>query len=241
MFIKNRCGDGGELVLCDKSNCSKSYHLNCLGLSMPPAGIWYCPSHYCDHCGRPSTHLCWRCPNSYCEDHADEDLIQIDDLDKDRWQLAKADMNEVNRCTIISSVRWICTDHVGTKIHGPSDRPHLASDSTYTQAAPNDPKVTKAFKKCVTNGHNVQHDHDDEERENIVPDTLISNDKTADHRRLEPLKVTLKRKLKAEMAANRDADSASQHLTDSGRKRPAVGSPMVEKKRSKLLKETPSK
>uniref|UniRef100_A0A183SUZ1 Histone-lysine N-methyltransferase n=1 Tax=Schistocephalus solidus TaxID=70667 RepID=A0A183SUZ1_SCHSO len=31
-----RCGDGGELVLCDKSNCPKSYHLNCLGLVRPP-------------------------------------------------------------------------------------------------------------------------------------------------------------------------------------------------------------
>ena len=34
-----RCGVGGELVLCDKSTCPKSYHLSCLRMSKPPSGI----------------------------------------------------------------------------------------------------------------------------------------------------------------------------------------------------------
>ena len=33
-----RCGEGGELVMCDRSNCTKSYHLSCLGLDKPPYG-----------------------------------------------------------------------------------------------------------------------------------------------------------------------------------------------------------
>uniref|UniRef100_A0A8D2PMY8 Uncharacterized protein n=1 Tax=Zosterops lateralis melanops TaxID=1220523 RepID=A0A8D2PMY8_ZOSLA len=27
-----RCGDGGQLVLCDRKSCTKAYHLSCLGL-----------------------------------------------------------------------------------------------------------------------------------------------------------------------------------------------------------------
>lgn len=33
-----RCGEGGELVMCDRSSCTKSYHLRCLGLCKPPHG-----------------------------------------------------------------------------------------------------------------------------------------------------------------------------------------------------------
>ncbi|VEL09270.1 unnamed protein product [Protopolystoma xenopodis] len=94
------CGDGGELVLCDKSTCSKSYHLNCLGLIRPPAGIWYCPWHYCDDCGRPASYLCWRCPNGYCDEHADPGRrVQIDAMDADRWAEAiRSDL--VNRAVV---------------------------------------------------------------------------------------------------------------------------------------------
>lgn len=34
-----RCGEGGELVMCDKGNCPKVYHLQCLKLTKPPSGI----------------------------------------------------------------------------------------------------------------------------------------------------------------------------------------------------------
>ena len=33
-----RCGEGGELVLCDKPKCPKTYHLTCLNLTKPPQG-----------------------------------------------------------------------------------------------------------------------------------------------------------------------------------------------------------
>ena len=33
-----RCGEGGELVLCDMLKCPKVYHLTCLNLTKPPHG-----------------------------------------------------------------------------------------------------------------------------------------------------------------------------------------------------------
>ena len=33
-----RCELGGELVMCDKINCPKVYHLACLKLTAPPMG-----------------------------------------------------------------------------------------------------------------------------------------------------------------------------------------------------------
>ena len=35
-----RCGEGGELVMCDKPNCPKVYHLQCLNLAKPPHGMF---------------------------------------------------------------------------------------------------------------------------------------------------------------------------------------------------------
>ena len=32
------CGDGGELVMCDRKDCPKAYHLLCLNLNKPPYG-----------------------------------------------------------------------------------------------------------------------------------------------------------------------------------------------------------
>lgn len=32
------CGEGGELVMCDKKDCPKAYHLLCLNLTKPPYG-----------------------------------------------------------------------------------------------------------------------------------------------------------------------------------------------------------
>ena len=33
-----RCGDGGDLVLCDVTKCPKGYHLSCLNLNKLPGG-----------------------------------------------------------------------------------------------------------------------------------------------------------------------------------------------------------
>ncbi|XP_053160229.1 histone-lysine N-methyltransferase NSD2 isoform X2 [Hemicordylus capensis] len=70
-----RCGDGGQLVLCDRKSCTKAYHLSCLDLVKRPFGKWECPWHHCDVCGRPSVSFCHFCPNSFCKDHQDETLL----------------------------------------------------------------------------------------------------------------------------------------------------------------------
>ncbi|XP_074128657.1 histone-lysine N-methyltransferase NSD2 isoform X1 [Sminthopsis crassicaudata] len=66
-----RCGDGGQLVLCDRKCCTKAYHLSCLDLVKRPFGKWECPWHHCDVCGKPSVSFCHFCPNSFCKDHQD--------------------------------------------------------------------------------------------------------------------------------------------------------------------------
>ncbi|XP_072533905.1 histone-lysine N-methyltransferase NSD2 isoform X2 [Salminus brasiliensis] len=64
-----RCGDGGQLVLCDKKGCTKAYHLSCLDRTKRPFGRWDCPWHHCDVCGKPSDAFCQQCPNSFCKAH----------------------------------------------------------------------------------------------------------------------------------------------------------------------------
>ncbi|XP_068130719.1 histone-lysine N-methyltransferase NSD3 isoform X4 [Hyperolius riggenbachi] len=69
-----RCGDGGELVMCDKRDCPKAYHLLCLNLTQPPYGKWDCPWHQCDKCGSPSSSFCEFCPSSFCREHEKGEL-----------------------------------------------------------------------------------------------------------------------------------------------------------------------
>uniref|UniRef100_A0A3B4X0C6 Histone-lysine N-methyltransferase NSD3 n=1 Tax=Seriola lalandi dorsalis TaxID=1841481 RepID=A0A3B4X0C6_SERLL len=63
------CGEGGELVMCDRKDCPKAYHLLCLNLTKPPYGRWECPWHDCSVCGAPASSLCDFCPRSFCGDH----------------------------------------------------------------------------------------------------------------------------------------------------------------------------
>ncbi|XP_068166461.1 histone-lysine N-methyltransferase NSD3 isoform X1 [Antennarius striatus] len=63
------CGEGGELVMCDRKDCPKAYHLLCLNLTKPPYGRWECPWHSCSVCGSPAFSLCDFCPRSFCRDH----------------------------------------------------------------------------------------------------------------------------------------------------------------------------
>ncbi|XP_014375546.1 histone-lysine N-methyltransferase NSD2 isoform X1 [Alligator sinensis] len=70
-----RCGDGGQLVLCDRKSCTKTYHLSCLGLVKRPFGKWECPWHHCDVCGKPSMSFCHFCPNSFCKEHQDGTVL----------------------------------------------------------------------------------------------------------------------------------------------------------------------
>ncbi|XP_026536951.1 histone-lysine N-methyltransferase NSD3 [Notechis scutatus] len=70
-----QCGDGGELVMCDKKDCPKAYHLLCLNLTQPPFGKWECPWHQCVICGNPAASFCEFCPHSYCKDHEKGALV----------------------------------------------------------------------------------------------------------------------------------------------------------------------
>ncbi|CAJ1069136.1 histone-lysine N-methyltransferase NSD3 isoform X1 [Xyrichtys novacula] len=63
------CGKGGELVMCDRKDCPKAYHLLCLNLTKPPYGRWECPWHDCSVCSSPASSLCDFCPRSFCRDH----------------------------------------------------------------------------------------------------------------------------------------------------------------------------
>uniref|UniRef100_A0A6Q2Y8A6 Nuclear receptor binding SET domain protein 3 n=1 Tax=Esox lucius TaxID=8010 RepID=A0A6Q2Y8A6_ESOLU len=63
------CGEAGELVMCDKKDCPKSYHLLCLNLTKPPYGRWECPWHDCSVCGVPASAQCDFCPRSFCRGH----------------------------------------------------------------------------------------------------------------------------------------------------------------------------
>lgn len=38
-------------------------------------GMWLCPWHHCDVCGKAATQLCCRCPNSYCPDHVLDNIV----------------------------------------------------------------------------------------------------------------------------------------------------------------------
>ncbi|XP_071166810.1 histone-lysine N-methyltransferase NSD2-like isoform X1 [Mytilus edulis] len=72
-----RCGEGGELIMCDKNGCPKSYHLTCLKLSKPPHGKWDCPWHHCDECGKPATKKCALCPDSFCSVHEETNIREV--------------------------------------------------------------------------------------------------------------------------------------------------------------------
>ncbi|XP_073467023.1 histone-lysine N-methyltransferase NSD2 isoform X1 [Aquarana catesbeiana] len=67
-----RCNDGGELIVCDRKVCTKTYHLDCLDLDTRPFGKWECPWHHCDVCGKASVTFCCLCPNSFCKSHHED-------------------------------------------------------------------------------------------------------------------------------------------------------------------------
>ncbi|KAK7072610.1 Histone-lysine N-methyltransferase NSD3 [Halocaridina rubra] len=74
-----RCGGAGDLILCDVTDCPKSYHLQCLSLDKLPKGQWICPWHHCDECGlrSPRPNRCDYCPNSFCRQHVPGNLTNV--------------------------------------------------------------------------------------------------------------------------------------------------------------------
>ncbi|RWS26986.1 histone-lysine N-methyltransferase NSD2-like protein [Leptotrombidium deliense] len=71
-----RCGEGGELVMCDRKSCPKAFHLECLNLKDIPRGKWECPWHHCDQCGKQATSRCSYCPTSYCNEHCTNEKLK---------------------------------------------------------------------------------------------------------------------------------------------------------------------
>ncbi|KAL9982434.1 hypothetical protein ACROYT_G004474 [Oculina patagonica] len=71
------CGDGGELLMCDKGGCLKCYHKDCLGGDTTVRGKWICPWHFCDDCGKWANILCSECPNSYCKAHVSGQITEL--------------------------------------------------------------------------------------------------------------------------------------------------------------------
>ncbi|XP_005102412.1 histone-lysine N-methyltransferase NSD2 [Aplysia californica] len=97
-----RCGEGGELVMCDKGNCPKVYHLQCLKLTKPPSGKWLCPWHHCDDCGKLSTSRCSECPNSYCAVHTQGNIFMIEGtaICSDHTDLLEGVTQSLNECSM---------------------------------------------------------------------------------------------------------------------------------------------
>ena len=73
------CGDGGELIMCSKTGCSKCYHLSCLTIDKIPHGNWLCPWHFCDDCGKAAMVRCQECSNSFCLAHAPGQITKMAD------------------------------------------------------------------------------------------------------------------------------------------------------------------
>lgn len=69
-----RCGEVGKLIMCDKRDCPKSYHLECLNLDKIPHGKWTCPLHHCDVCGKKAIKFCNHCPTSFCVEHQNDEM-----------------------------------------------------------------------------------------------------------------------------------------------------------------------
>uniref|UniRef100_S4REP2 Nuclear receptor binding SET domain protein 2 n=1 Tax=Petromyzon marinus TaxID=7757 RepID=S4REP2_PETMA len=71
-----RCKDGGELVMCDHRNCTKTFHLACLNLGTLPEGKWAprtLPLPHATRCrrsGKTAVAFCQICPSSFCKQHS---------------------------------------------------------------------------------------------------------------------------------------------------------------------------
>eukprot|EP00897_Mesotaenium_endlicherianum_P006408 jgi/Mesen1/5796/ME000293S04950 len=63
------CYDGGELVVCDRRSCPKSYHMDCINRDekfFEGSERWSCDWHFCEQCRKPAVRQCCMCPRALC-------------------------------------------------------------------------------------------------------------------------------------------------------------------------------
>ncbi|KAI3795437.1 hypothetical protein L1987_38091 [Smallanthus sonchifolius] len=64
------CYDGGDLVLCDRRNCTKAYHPSCVNRDeafFQSKGQWICGWHLCTVCEKKADYMCYTCTHSLCK------------------------------------------------------------------------------------------------------------------------------------------------------------------------------
>lgn len=70
---------GGEMVICENSDCCKSYHQRCLKPFRHNKGKFSCPLHECDSCYLKASKPCSICPRSFCLLHLNGNIYEISD------------------------------------------------------------------------------------------------------------------------------------------------------------------
>ncbi|VUZ57572.1 unnamed protein product [Hymenolepis diminuta] len=65
-------GNGRDFgLVCPRSDCKKTYHIQCLLADRVIDNRWICPTHHCAICGAHGTVFCCMCDVSYCAAHVE--------------------------------------------------------------------------------------------------------------------------------------------------------------------------
>ncbi|XP_068201103.1 histone-lysine N-methyltransferase NSD2-like isoform X2 [Palaemon carinicauda] len=133
-----RCGGAGDLILCDVTDCPKSYHLQCLSLDKLPKGKWICPWHHCDECGQRSIrpNRCDYCPNSFCRIHIPGNLQNVpgvgnvcQDHDTEDIETLRGQLDAKASAEMIIYENQSCVDQEPNSSHQSSNLPCEAMSS----------------------------------------------------------------------------------------------------------------
>ena len=142
------CGDGGELIMCSKTGCSKCYHLSCLTIDKIPHGDWLCPWHFCDDCGKASMLRCQECSNSFCHAHAPGQITKMADgrylCDQHPDSSDSSQENTPTRTTSDPVGKSEEPVDMKVPIHPGSASPNAIEESPNPTTAPKDPINTSA-------------------------------------------------------------------------------------------------